>query len=43
MITSRSTEKHRKQAENVGVNAHFTKPFSEDELLQEVERIRIKN
>jgi chemosensory pili system protein ChpA (sensor histidine kinase/response regulator) len=43
MITSRSTEKHRQQAENAGVNAHFTKPFSEDELLQEVERIRIKN
>jgi chemotaxis protein histidine kinase CheA/ActR/RegA family two-component response regulator len=33
MITSRSTEKHRQQAEAVGVDAYLTKPYSEDELL----------
>ncbi len=33
MVTSRSTEKHRKQAEAAGVTAYVTKPFVEDELL----------
>ncbi len=33
MVTSRSTEKHRQQAEAVGVDAYLTKPYSEDELL----------
>ncbi len=39
MITSRSTDKHRKQAEAAGVNAYQTKPFAEDELLALVERL----
>lgn len=39
MITSRSTEKHRKQAESVGVNVYLTKPFSDDELLHHAERL----
>ncbi|HTN50718.1 MAG TPA: response regulator [Burkholderiaceae bacterium] len=39
MITSRSTEKHRRQAEAVGVNVYLTKPFSDDELLDHVERL----
>lgn len=34
MITSRSTEKHRKQAESAGVNYYMTKPYTEDELLE---------
>lgn len=34
MITSRSTEKHRKQAKAAGVDVYLTKPFSEDELLE---------
>jgi chemotaxis protein histidine kinase CheA/CheY-like chemotaxis protein len=34
MVTSRSTEKHRKQAEAAGVTYYLTKPFSEDELLE---------
>ena len=42
MITSRSTAKHRQQADNAGVNTHFTKPFKEDELIEEIERLRIK-
>ena len=33
MITSRSTEKHRREAEMAGVNVYLTKPFMEDELL----------
>ncbi len=33
MVTSRSTEKHRRQARSAGVNVYLTKPFSEDELL----------
>ncbi len=34
MITSRATEKHRKQAEAAGVNLYMTKPYTEDALLQ---------
>jgi CheY-like chemotaxis protein len=36
MITSRSTEKHRRQAEAAGVNAYLTKPFADEQLLQHV-------
>jgi len=36
MVTSRSTDKHRKQAEAAGVDVYVTKPFSEDELLDHV-------
>jgi chemotaxis protein histidine kinase CheA len=36
MVTSRSTEKHRKQATAAGVDIYITKPFSEDELLDHV-------
>jgi chemosensory pili system protein ChpA (sensor histidine kinase/response regulator) len=36
MITSRSTEKHRQKAKSVGVNFYMTKPFSEDELLENI-------
>ena len=36
MVTSRSTAKHRKQAEAAGVNVYLTKPFSDDEMLQHV-------
>lgn len=36
MITSRSTEKHRKQAEEAGVDVYITKPFSEDDLLDQI-------
>ena len=37
MITSRSTEKHRHQAENAGVNLYLTKPYSDDKLLAQIE------
>lgn len=37
MVTSRSTAKHRQEAEKVGVNFYMTKPFTDDELLENVE------
>jgi chemosensory pili system protein ChpA (sensor histidine kinase/response regulator) len=40
MITSRSTAKHRQQAASAGVNVYLTKPFSEDELLEQVAVLR---
>lgn len=39
MITSRSTVKHRKQAEASGVSVYLTKPFSDEELLKHVSQL----
>ncbi len=39
MITSRSTHKHKTEAEEVGINAFLTKPFSDDELLELVKSL----
>ena len=39
MVTSRSTEKHREQAKSAGVNIHLTKPFSEDDLLDNISKL----
>jgi len=36
MITSRTAEKHRKYAMEVGVNAFLGKPYQEDELLEQI-------
>jgi chemosensory pili system protein ChpA (sensor histidine kinase/response regulator) len=36
MITSRSMDKHRRQALSVGVNVYLTKPYTDLELLQQV-------
>jgi two-component system, chemotaxis family, sensor histidine kinase and response regulator PixL len=36
MLTSRSNEKHRKLAFNLGANAYFSKPYNEQQLLQEL-------
>ena len=36
MITSRSMDKHRRQAMAAGVNVYLNKPFSDHELLQHV-------
>ncbi len=33
VVTSRTQPKHRREAEQAGANAYFTKPFSEQELL----------
>ncbi len=38
MMTSRSTDRHKILAENAGVNTYLTKPWSEDELLQSIEK-----
>ncbi|MEE9552317.1 MAG: response regulator, partial [Gammaproteobacteria bacterium] len=40
MITSRSTSKHQQQAEQAGVNSYFTKPFTDEELFGEIEKLR---
>ena len=36
MVTSRSADKHRDHAFELGVNAYFGKPFQEEQLLAEV-------
>ena len=33
MITSRTMDKHKKQAQKAGINQYITKPFSEDDLI----------
>jgi len=38
MITSRTTEKHRAQAKNAGVNAYLTKPYQDTELLDLIDK-----
>lgn len=38
MITSRIAEKHREHARELGVNHYLGKPYSEDELMQLVQR-----
>jgi chemosensory pili system protein ChpA (sensor histidine kinase/response regulator) len=38
MITSRSMEKHRRQAAEAGVNVYLTKPYSEVELLDHIRK-----
>lgn len=39
MITSRSTDKHRRQAEAAGVNVYLTKPFGDDQLLRHISEL----
>lgn len=36
MLTSRSNDKHRKLAINLGANGYFSKPYNEQELLQKL-------
>ena len=43
MITSRTQHKHRLQAQAAGVSAYLTKPYSEEELLDTMERFIQKN
>lgn len=43
MITSRAGQKHRERAERLGANAYLTKPYSESELLSEVQRLLQEN
>ena len=39
MLTSRSNEKHRKLAMNLGASAYFSKPYNEQELLQNLHEL----
>lgn len=39
MITSRSTEKHRQEADDAGVSVYLTKPWSENRLLDQVDSL----
>lgn len=39
MITSRSTEKHRQEADEAGVSAYITKPWTENQLLDQVDNL----
>ncbi|MBE9069742.1 response regulator, partial [Leptolyngbya cf. ectocarpi LEGE 11479] len=39
MLTSRSSEKHRKLAMNLGATAYFSKPYNEQQLLKELKQL----
>jgi chemotaxis family two-component system sensor histidine kinase/response regulator PixL len=39
MLTSRSSEKHRSLAKQLGANAYFTKPYIEQEFLGEIRKL----
>ena len=39
MISSRTADKHRKLATELGVNAFLGKPYQEDELLRNITRL----
>ncbi|MBL1210579.1 hybrid sensor histidine kinase/response regulator [Geminocystis sp. GBBB08] len=41
MLTSRSNDKHKKIAFNLGANAYFSKPFNEQELINQLESLII--
>ncbi len=40
IITSRTGEKHRQRAQEIGVNAYLSKPYREEELLETLHRLR---
>jgi two-component system, chemotaxis family, sensor histidine kinase and response regulator PixL len=39
MLTSRSSDKHRRLAMNLGATAYFSKPYNEQELLQTLQEV----
>ncbi|MBE9221428.1 hybrid sensor histidine kinase/response regulator, partial [Cyanobacterium stanieri LEGE 03274] len=39
MLTSRSNEKHKKLAFNLGADGYFSKPYNEENLLQTIEKL----
>ena len=41
MLTSRSNEKHRKLAMNLGASAYFSKPYNEQQLLEKLAEILV--
>lgn len=42
MLTSRSSEKHRKLAMNLGATAYFVKPYNEQELLLSLRELTVE-
>lgn len=42
MITSRSTQKHRAEAEQAGVNYYLTKPFQDREVIEQAQRLLLQ-
>ncbi len=42
MITSRAGEKHRKRAFDLGVNTYMSKPYQEDELFANIDKLLAK-
>jgi two-component system, chemotaxis family, sensor histidine kinase and response regulator PixL len=43
MLTSRSNEKHRKLAMNLGASAYFSKPYNEQDLLDRLAELLAEN
>ena len=43
MITSRAGQKHRDRAKQAGANAYLTKPYTESDLIDEVNRLLSKD
>ena len=43
MLTSRSGNKHRRLAMNLGASAYFSKPFKERKLLETLAELIIQN
>ena len=41
MISSRSGEKHRQQAQALGVDVYLSKPYREEELLEHIQRFQM--
>ncbi|PIX03783.1 MAG: hypothetical protein COZ20_05165 [Gallionellales bacterium CG_4_10_14_3_um_filter_54_96] len=41
MITSRTADKHRDHALQLGVNAYMGKPYQEDELLEKIAQLLV--
>ncbi|MGH8454417.1 MAG: hypothetical protein ACRESW_07680 [Nevskiales bacterium] len=39
MITSRSGDKHRARAEQIGVERYMIKPYQEDQLIQSIHEL----
>ncbi len=41
MITSRATDKHKKEAQRIGVSEYMTKPYDEDQLLNYINKLTV--
>jgi chemotaxis family two-component system sensor histidine kinase/response regulator PixL len=39
MLTSRGNEKHRQLAMHLGASAYFTKPYIEQQLLMDIQKL----